>query len=170
MSQDPTNYQNPEMEIWLLTFLYYHRRDQSVVARDLLENMPQSLLKTLPKQEHLHYMVTRFIRAGYFKEAIGTFRAGSNYHLFITDLGIVEFRKQLSPLFHVARNIPKLESIIDGNVGDDELKTSIKEFFVKNNNCNEDEFDSRLHKFTDDLGLDSVIWIFKLILASSEIK
>ena len=170
MSEDPTNYQNPEMEIWLLTFLYYHRRDQSVVARDLLENMPQSLLKTLPKQDHLHYMVTRFIRAGYFKEAIGTFRAGSNYHLFITDLGITEFRKQLSPLFHVAKNTLQLESIIDENVGDEELKISIKEFFTKNNHCNEDEFDARLHKFTDILGLESVIWIFKLILTSSEIK
>ena len=170
MSEDPTNYQNPEMEIWLLTFLYYHRRDQSVVARDLMENMPQTLLKTLPKQDHLHYMVTRFIRAGYFKEAIGTFRAGSNYHLFITDLGIIEFRKQLSPLFLVARNTPKLESLIDANVGDEELKNTIKEFFAKNSSCNEDEFDARLHKFTDSLGLDSVIWIFKLILASSEIK
>ena len=170
MSEDPTNYQNPEMEIWLLTFLYYHRRDQSVVARDLLENMPQSLLKTLPKQDHLHYMVTRFIRAGYFKEAIGTFRAGSNYHLFITDLGITEFRKQLAPLFHFARKTPKLESIIETNVGDEELKTLIKEFFTKNSSCNEDEFDARLHEFTDKLGLESVIWVFKLILASSEIK
>ena len=156
------------MEIWLLSFLYYHRRDQSVVARDLLENMPRSLLKNLPKQDHLHYMVTRFIRAGYFKEAIGTFRAGSNYHLFITDLGIIEFRKQIAPLYRISKNTPKLESIIDTNVGDEKLKTSIKEFFTKNKSCNEDEFDARLHKFTNDLGLESVIWIFKLILASAE--
>ena len=170
MSEDPTKYHNPEMEIWLLTYLYYHRRDQSVVARDLLENMPQSLLNALPSQDHLHYMVTRFIRAGYFKEAIGTFRAGSNYHLFITDLGIMEFRKQLAPLFFIAGNIPKLESIVDANVGDEDLKNTIKEFFTKNNTCNEDEFDARLHNLTDDLGLDSVIWIFKLILSSSETK
>jgi hypothetical protein len=170
MSVDPTKYHNPEMEIWLLTYLYYHRRDQSVVARDLLENMPQSLLKTLPSQDHLHHMVTRFIRAGYFKEAIGTFRAGSNYHLFITDLGIMEFRKQLAPLFFIAGNKSKLESIINKNVGDDNLKNKINEFFVKNNTCNEDEFDAKLHNFTDDLGLDSVIWIFKLILSSTETK
>ena len=170
MSEDPTKYHNPEMEIWLLTYLYYHRRDQSVVARDLLENMPQSLLKALPSQDHLHYMVTRFIRAGYFKEAIGTFRAGSNYHLFITDLGIMEFRKQLAQLFFIAGNTTKLESIVDANVGDEDLKNTIKEFFTKNNTCNEDEFDARLHNLTDDLGLDSVIWIFKLILSSSETK
>ncbi len=170
MSEDPTKYHNPEMEIWLLTYMYYHRRDQSVVARDLLENMPQSLLKTLPSQDHLHYMVTRFIRAGYFKEAIGTFRAGSNYHLFITDLGIMEFRKQLAPLFFIADNKSKLESIIDENVGDEDLKNVIKEFFTKNCTCNEDEFDARLHRLTNDLGSDSVIWIFKLILSSTETK
>ncbi|MGD2106804.1 MAG: hypothetical protein PVH93_04280 [Nitrosopumilaceae archaeon] len=170
MNEDLTDYHNPEMEIWLLTYLYYHRRDQSVVARDLLENMPQSLLKALPSQDHLHYMVTRFIRAGYFKEAIGTFRAGSNYHLFITDLGILEFRKQLAPLFLILGDKPKLCSIIDKNVGDEDLKNSIKEFFTKNNTCNEDEFDARLHNLTDDLGLDSVIWIFKLILSSTEKK
>ncbi|MEJ2260712.1 MAG: hypothetical protein P8X83_03505 [Nitrosopumilaceae archaeon] len=170
MSEDPTKYHNPEMEIWLLTYLYYHRRDQSVVARDLLENMPQSLLKTLPNQDHLHYMVTRFIRAGYFKEAIGTFRAGSNYHLFITDLGILEFRKQLAPLFFIFGDKSKLESIINENVGDENLKNMIKEFFTKNSTCNEDEFDARLHNLTDDLGLDSVIWIFKLILSSTEKK
>lgn len=170
MSEDPTKYHNPEMEIWLLTYMYYHRRDQSVVARDLLENMPQSLLKTLPSQDHLHYMVTRFIRAGYFKEAIGTFRAGSNYHLFITDLGIMEFRKQLAPLFFIAGNKSKLESIIDINVGDEDLKNVIKEFFTKNSTCNEDEFDARLHNLTNDLGADSVIWIFKLILSSTETK
>lgn len=168
MSEDPSNYHNPEMEMWLLTYLYFHRRDQSVVARDLLEDMPQSLLKTLPKQDHLHYMVTRFIRAGYFKEAIGTFRAGSNYHLFITDLGIMEFRKQLIPLFSLSKNKSKVNSIIDICVGDENLKNSIKEFFEKNSNCNEDEFDSRLHKFSEYLGLEAVIWIFKLILAASE--
>jgi hypothetical protein len=106
MSADPMDYQNPEMEIWLLTYLYYHRRDQSVVAQELLEDMPQSLLKTLPKQTH--YMVTRFIRAGYFREAVGTYRAGSNYHLFITDFGIMEFRKQLSPIFQITKDESKL--------------------------------------------------------------
>jgi hypothetical protein len=115
-------------------------------------------------------MVTRFIRAGYFKEAIGTFRAGSNYHLFITDLGVMEFRKQLAPLFFIAGNKSKLEFIINENVGNDNLKNKINEFFVKNNTCNEDEFDAKLHNFTDDLGLDSVIWIFKLILSSTETK
>ncbi|NIM26252.1 MAG: hypothetical protein GTN97_04425 [Nitrosopumilaceae archaeon] len=167
MSVDPKDYENPEMEIWLLTYLYYHRRDQSVVSRDLIEDIPQSLLKTLPKQDHLHYMVTRFIRAGYFKEAIGTFRAGSNYHLFITDKGIMEFRKQLSPLFQTCKDNQKLEKIINENVGSTELKNTIIEFFEKNKNCNEDEFDSRLHEFTNFLGKESVIWIFKLILASS---
>ncbi len=167
MSVDPKDYENPEMEIWLLTYLYYHRRDQSVVSRDLIEDIPQSLLKTLPKQDHLHYMVTRFIRAGYFKEAIGTFRAGSNYHLFITDKGIMEFRKQLSPLFQTCKDNQKLEKIINENVGSTELKNTIIEFFEKNKNCNEDEFDSRLHEFTNYLGKESVIWIFKLILASS---
>ena len=170
MNDDPMQYHNPEMEIWLLTYLYYHRRDQSVMARDLLENIPQSLLKTLPSQDHLHYMVTRFIRAGYFKEAIGTFRAGSNYHLFITDLGIMEFRKQLTPLYSIICNESKLESIIEQNVGDENLKNAIKEFFTNNKTCNEDEFASRLHDFTDNLGIDSVIWIFKLILSSSETK
>ena len=33
------DYENSEMEIWLLTYLYYHRGDQSVVARELLENI-----------------------------------------------------------------------------------------------------------------------------------
>lgn len=167
MSVDPKDYENPEMEIWLLTYLYYHRRDQSVVSRDLLEDIPQSLLKTLPKQDHLHYMVTRFIRAGYFKEAIGTFRAGSNYHLFITDKGIMEFRKQMSPLFQTCKDNQKLEKIITESVGDTELKNTLIEFFEKNKNCNEDEFDSRLHEFTNYLGKESVIWMFKLILASS---
>ena len=167
MTVDPVDYQNPEMEIWLLTYLYYHRRDQSVVSRDLLEDVPQSLLKTLPKQDHLHYMVTRFIRAGYFKEALGTFRAGSNYHLFITDKGIMEFRKQLSPLFQTCKNQSKLHLVIDNNVGNEELRHSIKDFFEKNKDCNEDEFDSRLHEFTDYLGKESVIWIYKLIVKSS---
>ena len=162
------DYENPEMEIWLLTYLYYHRRDQSVVSRDLLEDMPQSLLKTLPKPDHLHYMVTRFIRAGYFSQSIGTFRAGSNYHLFITDKGIMEFRKQLLPVFHILKNMPKLSKIIEDNVGNDELKNSILEFFEKNKNYNLDEFDSKLHEFTHYLGKDSVIWIFKLILSSSK--
>lgn len=161
------DYQNPEMEIWLLTYLYYHRRDQSAVSRELLEDMPQSLLKTLPHQDHLHYMVTRFIRAGYFKESLGTFRAGSNYHLFITNKGIMEFRRQLFPLFQTCKNQPKLHDIIDQNVGDEELRNSIKEFFEKNKDCNEDEFDSRLHAFTDFQGKNAVIWMFKLILASS---
>ena len=168
MSADPTDYQNPEMEIWLLTYLYYHRRDQSVVAQELLEDMPQSLLKTLPKQTHLHYMVTRFIRAGYFREAVGTYRAGSNYHLFITDFGIMEFRKQLSPIFQITKDESKLFAIVDKSVGDEELRKSIKDFFLKNSGCNEDEFDARLHEFTDLLGKESVIWIFKLILAGSE--
>jgi len=168
MSADPMDYQNPEMEIWLLTYLYYHRRDQSAVAQELLEDMPQSLLKTLPKQTHLHYMVTRFIRAGYFREAVGTYRAGSNYHLFITDFGIMELRKQLSPLFQITKDESKLLAIIDESVGDEELRKSIKDFFLKNNGCNEDEFDARLHEFTDLLGKKSVIWIFKLILAGSE--
>ena len=168
LSIDPTEYQNPEIEIWLLTYLYYHRRDQSVVSRELLENIPQSLLKNLPKQDHLHYMVTRFIRAGYFKEAVGTHRAGSNYHLLITDFGIMEFRKQLSPLFQITKDESQLSSIVDESIGDVELRKSIKDFFIKNNGCNEDEFDSRLHEFTDLLGKESVIWIFKLILASSE--
>jgi hypothetical protein len=168
MSADPMDYQNPEMEIWLLTYLYYHRRDQSVVAQELLEDMPQSLLKTLPKQTHLHYMVTRFIRAGYFREAVGTYRAGSNYHLFITDFGIMEFRKQLSPIFQITKDESKLFAIVDESVGDEELRKSIKDFFLKNSGCNEDEFDARLHEFTDLLGKESVIWIFKLILAGSE--
>jgi hypothetical protein len=168
MTSDPVDYQNPEMEIWLLTYLYYHRRDQSVVATELLEDMPQSLLKTLSKQTHLHYMVTRFIRAGYFKEAVGTHRAGSNYHLFITDFGIMELRKQLSPLFQITKDESRLSAIIDESVGDVELRKSIKDFFVKNSNCNEDEFDARLHEFTDLLGKESVMWIFKLILTSSE--
>jgi hypothetical protein len=168
MTSDPIDYQNPELEIWLLTYLYYHRRDQSVVARELLEDMPQSLLKTLPDQTHLHYMVTRFIRAGYFKEAVGTFRAGSNYHLFITDFGIIELRKQLSPLFQITKDESLISTIVDESVGDIELRKSIKNFFIKNSNCNEDEFDARLHEFTDLLGKESVIWIFKLILASSE--
>lgn len=168
MTVDPTNYDNPEMEIWLLTYLYYNRRDQSVVSRDLLENLPPSLLKTLPKQDHLHYMVTRFIRAGYFREAIGTFRAGSNYHLFITDKGIMEFRKQLLPLYHFSKNPQKISDIIDKNVGDAELKQTILEFFQRTKNCNQDEFDFRLHEFTHYLGKESVIWIYKLILASSK--
>jgi len=162
------DYENPEMEIWLLTYLYYHRRDQSVIASELLENMPQSLLKTLPKQTHLGYMVTRFIRAGYFKEAVGTYHAGSNYHLFVTESGIMEFRKQLSSLFQIVAFEPKLHAIIDNSVGDEELKSAIKDFFEKNKSCNEDEFDARLHEFTNFLGKESVIWIFKLILASSE--
>jgi hypothetical protein len=162
------DYQNPEMEMWLLTYLYYHRRDQSVLASELLENMPQSLLKTLPKQTHLHYLVTRFIRAGYFREAVGTYRAGSNYHLFITEFGIMELRKQLSPLFQITRDESKLFAIVDESVGDAELRKSIKDFFLKNSGCNEDEFDARLHEFTNLLGKESVIWIFKLILASSE--
>lgn len=162
------DYDNPEMEIWLLTYLYYHRRDQSVVARELLEDMPQSLLKTLPKQNHLHYLVTRFIRAGYFKEAVGTYRAGSNYHLFISDFGILEFKRQLSSLFQTTKAEPKLHAIIDEFVGDEELKQAIKDFFEKNRNCNEDEFGARLHEFTNLLGKESVIWVFKLILASSE--
>ena len=162
------DYQNPEMEIWLLTYLYYHRRDQSVLAPELLEDMPQSLLKTLPKQTHLHYMVSRFIRAGYFREAVGTYRAGSNYHLFITNFGIIELRKQLSPLFQITRDESKLFVIVDESVGDVELRKSIKDFFLKNCGCNEDEFDARLHEFTDSLGKESVIWIFKLILACSE--
>jgi len=170
MSADPMDYQNPEMEIWLLTYLYYHRRDQSVIAHELLEDMPQSLLKTLPKQTHLHYMVSRFIRAGYFREVVGTYRAGPNYHLFITDFGIMELRKQLSPLFQITRDESKLFAIVDESVGDEELRKSIKDFFLKNSNCNEDEFDARLHEFTDSLGKESVIWIFKLILASSEKK
>ena len=164
------DYQNPEMEIWLLTYLYYHRRDQSALAPELLEDMPQSLLKTLPQQTHLHYMVSRFIRAGYFREAVGTYRAGSNYHLFITDFGIMELRKQLSPLFQITRDESKLSTILDESVGDEELRKSIKDFFLKNSGCNEDEFDARLHEFTDSLGKESVIWIFKLILASSEKK
>ncbi|MDH3677256.1 MAG: hypothetical protein OEQ12_03035 [Nitrosopumilus sp.] len=168
MSDEPMNYQNPEMEIWLLTYLYYHRRDKSVIARDLLEEIPQSLLKTLPKKDHLDYMVTRFIRAGYFKEAVGTHRAGSNYHIFITDVGILEFRKQISPLFQIINDESKLHSIIDDSVGDNELKNLIKDFFVKNSSCNKDEFDARLHEFTDSLGKESVICIFKLILASSK--
>ncbi len=168
MTTDPIDYQNPEMEIWLLTYIYYHRRDQSVVARELLENMPQSLRKTLPKQTHLDNMVTRFIRAGYFKETVGSHRAGSNYHLLITDFGIMEFRKQLSPLFQISKDEPQLSAIVDEFVGDEELRKSIKDFFVKNSGCNGDEFDARLHEFTDLLGKESVIWIFKLILASSE--
>ncbi len=168
MTIDPKDYQNPEMEIWLLTYLYYHRRDQSVVVRELLENIPQSLLKTLPKQTHLDYMITRFIRAGYFKETVGTHRAGSNYHLLITDFGIMELRRQLSPLFKIAKDKSQLSIIIDESVGDEELRKLIKDFFVKNSGCNEDEFDARLHEFTDLLGQYSVMWIFKLILASSE--
>ncbi len=168
MTVDPEDYQNPEMEIWLLAYLYYHQRDQSVVARELLENMPPSLLKTLPKQIHLDYMVTRFMRAGYFKETVGTHRAGSNYHLLITDFGIMELRKQLSPLFKIAKDESQLSTIIDESVGDEELRKSIKDFFVKNSGCNGDEFDARLHEFTDLLGRESVIWIFKLVLASSE--
>ena len=167
---DPMDYENPEMEIWLLTYLYYHRRDQSVVGRDLLEDMPQSLLETLPKQDHLHYMVTRFIRAGYFKEAIGTFRAGSNYHLFITDFGIMEFRKQLSSLFQIISDESKVNKIIDENVGHDELAKTIKEFFAKNSSSNEDEFDALLHEFTDMQGKSSAIWVFKLILSSSKMN
>jgi len=130
--------------------------------------MPQSLLKTLPAQDHLHYMVTRFVRAGYFKEAVGTHRAGSNYHLFITDLGILEFRKQLSNLFEIIKDESKLNFIFEEFIGDEELKNSIKEFFAKNKSCNQDEFDARLHNFTGMLGRESVIWVFKLILASSE--
>jgi len=168
LAVDPIDYENPEMEIWLLAYLYYHLRGKSVVARELLEDMPQSLLKTLPKQTHLHYMVTRFIRAGYFKEAVGTFRAGSNYHLLITDFGIMEFRKQLSSLFQISKDESKLNSIVDDSVGNEELKKLIKDFFVKNNDCNEDEFDARLHEFTDFLGKEAVIWIFKLILAGSQ--
>ena len=168
MTSEPMDYENPEMEIWLLTYLYYHRRDQSVVSRDLLEDIPPSLLKTLPKQDHLHYMVTRFIRAGYFKEAIGTFRAGSNYHLFITDKGVMEFRKQLLPLYQTCKDNQILSKIILDNVGDKKLQNTILEFFEENKNCNEDEFDSRLHEFTNYLGKESVIWIFKLILASSK--
>ena len=161
-------YDNPEMEIWLLTFLYYHRRDQSVVSQELIEEMPQSLLQTLPKEDHLHYMVTRFIRAGYFKEAIGTFRAGSNYHLFISDRGILEFRKQMAPLFQISKNESKISQIINQNVGSEELKNSIKQFFIKNRDCNQDEFDSRLHQFAEKLGKESVIWIFKLILDAAQ--
>ena len=170
LSVDPMDYENPEMEIWLLTYLYYHRRDQSVIARELLENMPPSLLKTLPNQTHLHYMVTRFIRAGYFKEMAGTYRAGSNYHLFITDFGIMEFRKQLLSVFQTSKEESKLNAILDDTVGNEELKESIKEFFIKNKNSNEDEFDAKLHDFCDFLGNDSVIWIFKLILAGTQKK
>jgi hypothetical protein len=169
LTSDPSDFENPEMEIWLLTFLYYHRRDQSVIARDLLEEIPQSLLKTLPTQDHLHYMVTRFIRAGYFREAVGTHRAGSNYHLFITDLGIMEFRKQLSSIYQIIQDESKLNLIIENSVGDEKLKNSILEFFTKNKSCNQDEFDARLHEFTDFFGKESVIWAYKLILASSEI-
>ncbi|MDH3277395.1 MAG: hypothetical protein OEL77_00185 [Nitrosopumilus sp.] len=168
MSVDPMEYENPEMEIWLLTYLYYHRRDQSVVASELLEDIPQTLLRTLPTQTHLHYMVTRFIRAGYFKEAFGTYRAGTKYHLFITESGIMEFRKQLSSLFHTSKDESMLNTIIDDSVGDGELKKLIKEFFAKNKDCNEDEFDTRLHKFTNYLGNESIIWIFKLILKGSK--
>lgn len=170
MVVDPVDYENPEMEIWLLTYLYYHRRDQSVVARELLEYMPQSLLKTLPQQTHLDYMVTRFIRAGYFKEVVGTFRAGSNYHLLITDFGIMGFRKQLSSLFQISKDETKINSLVDDSVGNEELKKSIKDFFVKNNDSNEDEFDARLHEFNDYLGKEAVIWIFKLILEGSKKK
>ncbi len=79
----------------------------------------------------------------------------------------MEFRKQLSPLFQTCKDNQKLEKIINENVGSTELKNTIIEFFEKNKNCNEDEFDSRLHEFTNFLGKESVIWIFKLILASS---
>ena len=168
MTIDPVDYKNPEMEIWLLAYLYYHRRDQSVVARELLEKMPQSLLKTLPTQTHLDYMVTRFIRAGYLKETVGIHRAGSNYHLLITDFGIMELRKQLFPIFQITKDESQLSAMIDESVGDEELRKSIKDFFMKNSGCNGDEFDARLHEFTDLLGEESVIWIFKLILASSE--
>ena len=164
------NYENPEMEIWLLTYLYYHRRDQSAVTSELLEDIPQSLLKTLPTQDHLHYMVTRFIRAGYFKEAFGTYRAGSKYHLFITEFGIIEFRKQLSSLFHTSKDESTLYSVIDKSVGNDELKKSIKSFFAKNKDSNEDEFDARLQEFCNFLGKESVIWIYKLILTDVKKK
>ena len=76
-------------------------------------------------------MVTRFIRAGYFREAVGTYRAGSNYHLFITDFGIMELRKQLSPLFQITKDESKLFAIVDESVGDEELRKSIKDFFLK---------------------------------------
>ena len=132
--------------------------------------MPQSLLRTLPNPDHLHYMVTRFIRAGYFKESVGTYRAGSNYHLFITEFGIMEFRKQLSSLFLFSKDLSGLDSLIDKNVGNEELKITIKNFFIKNKDCNEDEFDSRLHDFCELSGKESVIWIFKLILAESNKK
>jgi hypothetical protein len=101
---------------------------------------------------------------------VGTHRAGSNYHLFITDFGIMEFRKQLAPLFKITKEEKQLSAIVDESVGDVELRKSIKDFFVKNNGCNPDEFDARLHEFTDLLGKESVLWIFKLILASSEKK
>lgn len=168
LSEDPMNYENPEMEIWLLTYLYYQQRDQSVVAGELLEDIPQSLLKTLPTQDHLHYMVTRFIRAGYFKGAFGTYRAGSKYNLFITEFGIMEFRKQLASLFHASKDESILGTIIDDSVGNEELKKSINTFFEKNKNSNEDEFDARLHEFCNILGKESVIWIYKLILAGSQ--
>jgi hypothetical protein len=162
------NYENPEMEIWLISYLYYHQRDKSVVASELLEDIPQSLLKTLPTQDHLHYMVTRFIRAGYFRGAFGTYRAGSKYNLFITEFGIMEFRKQLSSLFHTSKDEMILHALIDNSVGNEELKKSIKDFFAKNKNSNEDEFDARLHELCNFLGKESVIWIYKLILTGSK--
>ncbi len=152
------NYQNDAVAEWILTFAYYHRRDYLINKTELLENVPENLLPTLPSENHLFRIVHNMVNNEYLRNT------GYDLSVTIDDKGIFTFRKELQPQIQKVRqeNYGKIIDSLDANKS---IKTQIKEFFKKNTDLSSDEFNERLREILWTFGKEGILIIFKLIVS-----
>ena len=162
MSQVPQDYSNQEVETWLLTSAYFHERGMYIHERYLLESLPQELLATLPTREHLIFLVWKLIRQKLLVNHANTYISAS-----ISDEGIFQFRKYLSPLYDKKSDEKFVNKVLDATTGDEKIRNKIKVFFKKNKELPKDEFDSRLRDFLFDLGKEGIFFVIRLIIKAS---
>lgn len=160
MSQAPTDYRNDEVETWLLTYTYFHRRNYLINETELNEAIPLELLQTLPSRQHLLRVAWNLVNA----QLLDTLLPYS-LSLRISDEGIFQFRKHLQPFIEKARTEGNLNTIIESFDGNSDVKKKLKNFFKDNSKSSSNDFNEKLKELMWILGKEGIGILAKILLS-----
>lgn len=155
MSSIPVDYKNNDVSDWIMTFAYFHRRDELFSQTELNEAIPQYLLQTIPTMDHLPILVWRLEKASMLSCV--------SEHYKITDKGIFAFRRYLQPFIENARQ-HDVNEIFDSVQGDKKIKDRVKDFFKDNSKLPQDEFNEKLKDLLGGLGKEGLFFVFRLMM------
>ena len=123
----------------------------------IVRNVPQSLVNQIPNtqqlMELLHYME---FEQGFLIH---------NYDRFsLTTDGLLQFRKNLDPLWQIANDKKRFSRIIEGTEGDTKTKKEYKKFLEKIRSKPQDEFTSELIDYLKKTGKEALFYTLRLLL------